>query len=65
MRTMPSPTASRALLTAALSATVALVGAGGDAEPEQRDNPARGARQQQPDNVHRAPLATTRPRRTG
>jgi hypothetical protein len=34
MRTMPSPTASRTLLTALLSATIATVGAGcGDAEP--------------------------------
>ena len=34
MRTMPSPTASRTLLSALLSATIALVGAGcGDAEP--------------------------------
>jgi hypothetical protein len=30
MRTMPSPTASRALLTAALSATIAITGAGCD-----------------------------------
>jgi hypothetical protein len=40
MRTMPSRTASRALLTAALSATIAMVGAGcGDAESSNATTP--------------------------
>lgn len=42
MRTMTSPTASRALLTAALSATIALVGCG-DIEPDSEATPPAAA----------------------
>jgi hypothetical protein len=44
MGTMPSPTASRALLTGALSATIAMVGAGcGGAEPSHDTTPTTAA----------------------
>jgi hypothetical protein len=65
MRTMPSRTASRALLTAALSATIAMTGAGcGDTEPSNATTPttaAPAAARQRPQR----PFAPTRPERTG
>ena len=58
MRTMPPPTASRALLTALLSATIAMVGAGcGDAEPRTHTTlPAAPASSSNP----ATPTSTTR-----